>query len=84
MHPDPDHYDECLEAFMDRLSMWQLMGSIDNAAGGDESLRHHDLDSSHTFYSSKGKSKAKDDRDWMQIFVEDVVQPLCVSPDIVP
>ena len=63
-----------LEAYMDRLSMWQLMGSIDDTAGGENSM--HQL---HLGTTGTGRSKAQDERDWMQIFCEDVVQPLYVS-----
>ena len=58
----PPPLDDCLEAFMDRLSMWQLMGSIEGGAGGDAALR------------GKGKDKQTDDRDWMQVFCEDIVR----------
>lgn len=49
-----------LEAFMDKLAMWQLIGGIDESNGGSA--------------STKG-----DERDWTQIFVEDVVEPQCGS-----
>ncbi|KAJ6568379.1 hypothetical protein DFH09DRAFT_433930 [Mycena vulgaris] len=49
--PSPSLEDR-LEAFMDKLSMWQLVSNL------DEGLLHR-----------------KDDRDWMQVFCEDVVEP---------
>ncbi|THH00571.1 hypothetical protein EW026_g1993 [Hermanssonia centrifuga] len=61
--------EERLEALMDKLSIWQLMGSIDNAVGGDETQRKPSS-------AWKGKQKAGDERDWMQTFCEDVVAPL--------
>ncbi len=63
--------EERLEALMDKLSIWQLMGSIDNAVGGDETQRKPSS-------AWKGKQKAGDERDWMQTFCEDVVAPLLV------
>ena len=67
---DPIPIDERLEAFLDRLSMWQLMVSIDDAAGGVTSLRGPNTT------LGKGKGKATDERDWMQKFCEDIVEPL--------
>ncbi|KAJ3540191.1 hypothetical protein NM688_g6259 [Phlebia brevispora] len=63
--------DDRLEAFMDRLSMWQLMGTIEETAGGDESLLH-----TRSAGPEKGKKSAADERDWMQKFCEDVVKPV--------
>lgn len=60
-----------LEDFMDKLSMWQLMGSIDDAVGGDESLRQARLNT-----QSNGGEVSADERDWMQKFCEDTVKPL--------
>ncbi|KAI0338790.1 hypothetical protein BDW22DRAFT_1362505 [Trametopsis cervina] len=61
-----------LELLMDRLAMWQLMRSIDLSAGGDQSTQQpHQLNP-----TNKGKQKTADDRDWMQIFCEDIVEPL--------
>lgn len=56
---------------MDKLSMWQLMGSIDDAVGGDESLRQARLNT-----QSNGGEVSADERDWMQKFCEDTVKPL--------
>ena len=67
----PIQLDERLESFMDRLSMWQLMGDIDETAGGDQSGPP-----SRPGPHDKGKGKAMDERDWMQKFGEDIVQPL--------
>jgi hypothetical protein len=67
--------EERLELLMDRLAMWQLMGSIDLNAGGDERVRQsHRLTALH-----KGRQKTTDDRDWMQVFCEDIIEPLCVG-----
>ncbi|KAF9476122.1 hypothetical protein BDN70DRAFT_772893, partial [Pholiota conissans] len=46
--------EECLEAFMDKLSMWQLVGSLNRAVP-----------------STAGKTQ---DRDWTQIFAEEIVE----------
>lgn len=47
-----------LEVFMDKLSMWQLVASLDLS----------------------GKLRdTKDERDWMQIFCEDIIEPQYVS-----
>ncbi|KAI0086035.1 hypothetical protein BDY19DRAFT_895413 [Irpex rosettiformis] len=63
--------EECLEVLMDKLAMWQLIYSVDLNAGGDGGVRQtHRLTSFH-----KNKPKNTDDRDWMQIFCEDVVEP---------
>lgn len=58
--------EEQLEMLMDKLAMWQLMGSLDERGrgGGGTSAG----------ISAKGKRKEADDRDWMQIFCEDVVE----------
>lgn len=52
LDPPPVSLEDRLEAFMDKLSMWQLINTL------DEGLLHR-----------------KGDRDWMQIFCEDVVEP---------
>ena len=47
-----------LEVFMDKLSMWQLVATLDLS----------------------GKLRdTKDERDWMQIFCEDIIEPQYVS-----
>ncbi|KAJ3830319.1 hypothetical protein F5878DRAFT_523485 [Lentinula raphanica] len=50
-----------LEAFMDKLSMWQLMGDLDM----DERVR--------------ATSKANNELDWIQLFCQDIVEPLFKS-----
>ena len=49
---------------MDKLAMWQLLGSIDG----------HGINT-----SSNGELKS--DRDWMQIFCEDVVRETLVHSE---
>ncbi|KAJ7066807.1 hypothetical protein B0H15DRAFT_759582, partial [Mycena belliarum] len=51
--PPPPSLDDRLEAFMDKLSMWQLVSTL------DEGLLHRN----------------KSDRDWMQTFFEEIVEP---------
>ncbi len=51
---EEESWEDRLEAFMDKLSMWQLVNKLDDVASD----------------ASKGR------RDWMQIFCEDVVEPL--------
>lgn len=51
--------EEFLEAFMDKLSMWQLVAGLERA---------------------EMKTSTKDDeRDWMQRFFEDIVEPRYVQ-----
>ncbi len=66
--PPPPPLEELLESYMDKMAMWQLMQSVDSS-----------LDRGQARKSGKGKEKAQDDRDWMQAFCEDVVEPLYVS-----
>lgn len=54
--PPPPSLEDRLEAFMDKLSMWQLVNTL------DEGLLHRN-----------------GDRDWMQVFCEDVVEPRYLS-----
>ena len=50
---------------MDKLTMWQLVKRVDGASN-----------STHTGQTKADKNKKnQDDRDWMQIFAEDVVEP---------
>ena len=66
----PQPLEERLESYMDKLAMWQLMQSVDSSLhrrGGEMST------------SAVGKEKLKDERDWMQVFCEDTVEPLFVS-----
>ena len=53
-----------LESLMDKLAMWQLLGSID----------------SHRINNS-GNGEPKGDRDWMQVFCEDVVREMLVHSE---
>ncbi|EMD38579.1 hypothetical protein CERSUDRAFT_73049 [Gelatoporia subvermispora B] len=57
--------EEQLEFLMDKLSMWQLMSSLDEPGRPGAPLPN-----------SKGKQKAVDERDWMQVFCEDLVERL--------
>ena len=52
--------EEQLEAFMDKLAMWQLVGLVGDSLNPDPAPRNRN---------------ARDERDWTQIFVEDVVEP---------
>lgn len=55
-----------LENLMDKLAMWQLFSTVSEQP---------------QFVSNgKGKDRVRDDRDWMQRFCEDVVQPAYVYP----
>jgi hypothetical protein len=48
---------------MDRLAMWQILGSIEDTQGGPVSSTVNPLHG------------PKDERDWMQRFCEDIVEP---------
>lgn len=50
-----------LEAFMDKLSMWQLIGNLDVVGMPAANISSPNLTSKET-------------RDWIQIFTEDVVE----------
>ena len=50
--------EERLESFMDKLSTWQLLGTLSTIVP--------------TLRTSSGPFK--DDRDWMQVFCEDLVE----------
>ena len=50
-----------LEAFMDKLSMWQLIGNLDVVGMPEAKISSPNLAS-------------KENRDWIQIFTEDVVE----------
>ncbi|KAF7289066.1 hypothetical protein HMN09_01354800 [Mycena chlorophos] len=52
--PPPPSLEDRLEAFMDKLSMWQLMSTLDTGLV---------------------QRRGTDDRDWMQVFCADVVEP---------
>jgi hypothetical protein len=59
--PSPE---ERLESFMDKLSTWQLLGTLD-------------IPISAGSVPGAMKSSLKDERDWMQVFCEDLVEPQC-------
>ncbi|KAH9847756.1 DNA replication regulator SLD3-domain-containing protein [Lenzites betulinus] len=66
----PQPLEERLESYMDKLAMWQLMRSVDSTFGlGD--ARTQSAKSAAT-----GPDGSKDERDWMQAFCEDLVEPL--------
>lgn len=62
--PPPLSLEAYLELFMDKFSMWQLVATVN----GQDTERKR----------AKGKQKAVDERDWMQVFCEDVVEPRSV------
>ncbi|TBU43733.1 hypothetical protein BD309DRAFT_85764 [Dichomitus squalens] len=68
LDPPPQSLEERLESYMDKLAMWQLMQSVDSSLNRGRHMSGSAAD--------KGKGKQTDDRDWMQIFCEDVVEPL--------
>jgi hypothetical protein len=53
--------EERLESFMDKLSTWQLLGSLEKLVPDHSTLR-----------TSNGP--VKEDRDWMQVFLEEIVE----------
>jgi len=53
-------YEDRLEAFMDKLAVWQLMAGLEQT-----STKSHSI------------SDTKDERDWMQVFFEETVEPQC-------
>ena len=57
-----------LESYMDKLAVWQLTEGVEGWLGG--------IGSGRVSSSLKGKGKAKDDRDWTQVFCEDVVEKM--------
>ncbi|TFY69348.1 hypothetical protein EVJ58_g477 [Rhodofomes roseus] len=63
--PQGPTLEECIELFMDKLSMWQLMSALDAQDAQRDRGNPH----------AKGKQKAADERDWMQAFCEDTVEP---------
>lgn len=66
--PNSDVEDQ-LEGFMDKLCMWQLTSALDNVATGSNK---------NSGNTSQGKQKTSDERDWMQKFCEDVIEPMYV------
>ena len=73
--PEPnlsyDNLEERLEGFMDKLSVWQLTDSLQNLDSNAEQR-------SQVLPNTKGKDKQSRGLDRMQIFCEDVVEPLYV------
>ncbi|CAL1702895.1 unnamed protein product [Somion occarium] len=69
-----DEVEDRLEAFMDKLCMWQLTNALDDIVASNTSTSKQAMTA-----SSKGKQKAVDERDWMQIFCEDVIEPVFKS-----
>src|ERR1700728_3020138 len=53
--------EERLESFMDKLSTWQLLGSLDVTTSDHSTSR-------------TSNRPVKEDRDWMQVFCEDLVE----------
>ncbi len=68
--PPPQLLEERLESYMDKLAMWQLMQAVDSSLGRRGGTSQSAI--------GKEKQKQKDDRDWMQVFCEDMVEPLFV------
>lgn len=69
METDPDPTTEdYLESYMDKLSTWQLVGALDRPKSN--------LGSEKQLGNPKSKT---DDRDWIQIFAEDIVEREYVS-----
>lgn len=66
-----DEVEDRLEAFTDKLCMWQLTNALDDIVASNTSTSKQAMTA-----SSKGKQKAVDERDWMQIFCEDVIEPV--------
>ncbi|CCL99511.1 uncharacterized protein FIBRA_01529 [Fibroporia radiculosa] len=60
--------EERIERLMDRLSVWQLVAKLDAEPAQRDRSTYSQQD--------KGKQKASNERDWMQIFCEDVVERL--------
>ena len=62
---------DALEVYMDKMSMWQLMHGLD-MTHPDHTLPTKSVSGKES--SSAGMGKADDERDWIQIFAEDVVE----------
>lgn len=68
--PSPEEH---LESFMDKLAMWQLLSEIDNGNNSRKiSVQAHST-------NPKTKENSVDERDWFQIFVEDIIETQCVA-----
>ena len=67
-----------LEAFMDKLSMWQLVRGLDDDRRSEVQSMPAGLRAKASKGGATGNGKARqdDERDWMQVFCEDVVEPL--------
>jgi len=75
--PPPESAEERLESFMDKLSMWQLTTTIDAWASGVSSNGGGSGSNGAATSGPSAKLKnPKEERDWTQIFCEDVVEPL--------
>ncbi|KAL1758874.1 hypothetical protein FB107DRAFT_206283 [Schizophyllum commune] len=67
-----------LEAFMDKLSMWQLVRGLEDGRRGEVQSMPAGLRAKPNKggVAGNGKARQDDERDWMQVFCEDVVEPL--------
>ncbi|KAL1664995.1 hypothetical protein GGF50DRAFT_53638 [Schizophyllum commune] len=67
-----------LEAFMDKLSMWQLVRGLEDDRRSEVQSMPAGLraKASKGGVAGNGKARQDDERDWMQVFCEDVVEPL--------
>jgi len=65
--PDPT-MEDYLESYMDKLSTWQLVGALDRP--------NSNLSAQKQIGNPKSQT---DDRDWIQIFAEDIVEREYVS-----
>jgi hypothetical protein len=61
---------DALEVYMDKMSTWQLMQGLERTHP-DHTLTAKNISGKES--SLTGTAKADDDRDWIQIFAEDVV-----------
>jgi len=69
MEVDPDPTaEDYLESYMDKLSTWQLVGALDRPKSNPSADKQ----------TGNPKSKT-DDRDWIQMFAEDIVDREYVS-----
>ncbi|KAI5888820.1 uncharacterized protein SCHCODRAFT_02602164 [Schizophyllum commune H4-8] len=69
-----------LEAFMDKLSMWQLVRGLEDGRPAVDSMPAGlRAKASKGGQVGNGKARQDDERDWMQVFCEDVVEPLFKS-----
>lgn len=55
--------EDTLESYMDKLSMWQLVGGLDTTSSRP-----------NLKFKVKIDTGLDDDRDWMQVFCEDLVE----------